>query len=268
MDIDNEKKIIQVPLVELSLDEYIIAANGVSEEKWKLLEETFSVLLRLSVADIHILRVLTDLLAFCKASPETKEILARAAMSYHFQVDNHLILVMNNIANPEKTSGYLPSDIIGYTLSHKGKDNIHITYCMVHSEFRRKNYATTMIKSLCEPKRNCIEKVTINAVPDVETLKFFTRLGFVPTRNNFTTLFRETLYHKPETLTTDPVLAPLRGSNGTFGLIHYSTCCHTCKDSAKPTKRCNNCLTLSYCSNGCQKQDWPLHRQHCVPFTL
>ena len=249
--------------VELSLDDYIMATPTITKERWDILDNTFNALHRLSASEPHIQQILDDLFSFCKASQETKECIARASQMYHFNVDNHLILVMNNIDTPEKTSGYTPNDIIGFTLSRKGKDSIHVSQCMVHSTFRRRNFASTMIASLCAPTRTSISKVTTSVRPSLEALKFFAQLGFVHVKNQLTTLFKE-IVRSDNLLQDIAQLGPIVGTNNMIDLVHYSTCCHTCRDPSKKTRQCGSCHTVSYCSIECQKNDWSSHQQHCV----
>ena len=40
--------------------------------------------------------------------------------------------------------------------------------------------------------------------------------------------------------------------------------CHTSEQHlAQPLKRCRACRTIQYCSQECQRSDWPQHKHHC-----
>jgi len=41
--------------------------------------------------------------------------------------------------------------------------------------------------------------------------------------------------------------------------------CAICNSAA--AKRCSSCLSISYCSPSCQKEDWPLHKTICKNLT-
>ncbi|KAK6015114.1 MYND finger, partial [Ostertagia ostertagi] len=40
--------------------------------------------------------------------------------------------------------------------------------------------------------------------------------------------------------------------------------CHGCLKAQPDLKKCKGCLLFYYCSRGCQKKDWPLHKNECV----
>lgn len=260
-----QKRPSTVPLITLSLDEYLIATSQVTKERWVVLDATFDALYRLCVNEKAIHQKLEDLHAFCKSPQATKEMMARASMAYHFTIENHILVVMNNYGNT-KTSGFTTDDIIGFTLSRKERASFHITYCFVHSEYRRKGLGLTMIHSLCDPRTDT-EQVTVDVRPDMGAIRFFAKLGFVPRNNAYTMIFKEAVAHNSTEFLSDPVLAPIRGPNEVIELIHYSTRCHTCKDRGErlKTRHCDKCKTISYCSKECQRQDWPLHKNHCIP---
>lgn len=253
----------RVPLVTLSLDKYIVTGPTVSKEDWDILDATFIALGQLCTNEPVIRQTLSDLHSFCRASQETKEMIARNTMTYHFYVDNYIIMAMNN-ADQEKTSGFTTDDIMGFTLARKDKTLIHITHCMVTEVHRRQGYGYAMIKSLYTLHPD-IERVTVDARADPLAISFFAHMGFVPQKNQYTLVFRNAVVTRPETLHNDPLLAPIRGPNETTGLIYYPTCCHTCK-SDKDTKRCSRCKTVSYCCVKCQGADWKTHQIYCIPY--
>ncbi|XP_014789303.1 rho GTPase-activating protein gacZ, partial [Octopus bimaculoides] len=41
------------------------------------------------------------------------------------------------------------------------------------------------------------------------------------------------------------------------------SCCETCFRTNVPLKKCSKCKTTYYCSNDCQKYDWPTHKSNC-----
>jgi hypothetical protein len=39
--------------------------------------------------------------------------------------------------------------------------------------------------------------------------------------------------------------------------------CFTCKKDNSELKKCSNCLSISYCSKECQRNDWKRHKLEC-----
>lgn len=262
-----EKKLIA--FVTLSLDSYLTATPNVTSEEWALLDGTFEALDSLVESDRRARQMLSDLHSFCRASQETKECIARAALTYQFSVDNHLLLLMDT-SKVEPTHRYTPQDIIGFVLSRKGRDTLHITYCTVKDEFRRKRMGTNMIRSLRHTFLNQntgIMRITTDAWPSVEAVSFFVALGFVPHNASCTAPLKEILATQPGTLWTDERLVSIRSPSNMISLVYYSPLCRTCKDTTKKTRKCGQCHTVAYCSSKCQSDDWYSHKSHCVTTT-
>jgi len=45
------------------------------------------------------------------------------------------------------------------------------------------------------------------------------------------------------------------------------TTCHGCGLSESASQKCSRCRTVYYCSQECQRQHWPIHKQNCKPGT-
>lgn len=256
----------KIALVTLDLHEFLVTTEGVSEERWVMLESTFNALYRVASTEKQVLLLLSDLLAFFKAPKETKELMAGMSMNYHFKVDNLLVLAMNN-ADDKSSDSYTPNDIVGFTLGHKDKGCIRLSQCMVQSDYRRHGYGAAMIRYLCTSMPH-IERVKVDVRSELVAIQFFASLGFMPQKNEYATHFTSIAANHPENILHDPFIASIRQENGTLPLIYYSSFCRTCKEVIKPTKRCGRCFTVSYCSNTCQRQDWSSHQLHCKPNVL
>lgn len=256
----------KIALVTLSLHEFLVTTEGVSEERWAMLESTFESLFRIASGEQQVLLMLADLLDFFKTSKNTKDLMAHMSMNYHFKVDNLLVLAMKN-ANDKSSTSYTPDDAVGFTLGHKDKTSIRISHCMVQKDYKRHGYGAAMIRYLCTSMPH-IECVKVDVRSDPVAIQFFANLGFVPRQNEYMSHFKSITVSHPENLSQDPLIASLRQENGTLPLIYYSSFCRTCKEVIKPTKRCGRCFTVSYCSDVCQRQDWPYHQLHCKPNVL
>ena len=47
--------------------------------------------------------------------------------------------------------------------------------------------------------------------------------------------------------------------------VECSGCEKTTKHLKEDFKRCSACRGVFYCSEACQRNDWPKHRKNCVP---
>lgn len=252
-------------LVIFTLDNYLKTSVGITDEDWQHLDAIFYALHRVCEKGSPVNQALDDLLAFCKADQETKELMARTTLVHNLQMDNYILMVLDNEKEYiDETIN--PEDIIAFILGHTEKELLHITQCVTHVDHKTGNYDTRMILYLCESVPS-IERVTVSVSTKPAMMQFFLNLGFTPTKNPYTTLFRNLVATSPESVATHPLLAPIRNDNNTIDLVRYTTRCRVCKKAAPSNRRCGRCFTVSYCCVECQRHDWASHQYMCLPIT-
>ena len=45
-------------------------------------------------------------------------------------------------------------------------------------------------------------------------------------------------------------------------------CCHKCNMTVtgkRKLSKCSRCHSITYCGQECQREDWPRHREYCIP---
>ncbi|KAF7293239.1 hypothetical protein HMN09_01202100 [Mycena chlorophos] len=69
---------------------------------------------------------------------------------------------------------------------------------------------------------------------------------------------------------TAAITSWIRKRSGEVAPPHSKKCCDTCSKPpahGEPLKLCAQCRIARYCSQRCQKADWPKHKSHCTPFS-
>lgn len=249
-----------------TLDDYLQRTAGISKEAWEHLDSVFKVLRVVCGEQSNVVQVLDDLHAFCHAPDQTKQLMAHNTFALNLRMDNYLLIVLDNTKEyPDESIN--PEDIVAFILGHRENESIHISQCVSRTERREENYEGRMIRFLCNNVPS-IERVYVSAALKPTTLLFFVNLGFTPSRQPSSLLFKNLVTSSPDEVANHPELTSLFNANSTIDLVHFATRCHTCKKEVSTCRRCGRCYTISYCSVECQQKDWPLHRSSCLPTNI